>query len=145
MASLPCASSTCPNRRSDDAVSSLTVFALAVSLGQQTAWPLMNISQYAAQYPGVYFFRTGTTMCAAAMLLIAYTFWRDSRGHPFPEVKGASLQAGGREQRVHLRSKGPGPWAAFWFLLSGIGLAGAGIVSCYENNSVHTSSRFSCS
>ena len=65
------------------AVSSLTVFALAVSLGQQTAWPLMNISQYAAQYPGVYFFRTGTTMCAAAMLLIAYTFGGIAAGTPF--------------------------------------------------------------
>jgi hypothetical protein len=134
------------------AASSVAVFALAVARGQQTAWPLMNISQYAAQYPGVYIFRIGTMLCAAAMLLIARAFWQESRGGGGCSSSSSSsssssidrnpnggsgivMRAAGDQQ---LRPEAPGPWTAVGFVLSAIGLGGAGVVSCYENNSVHT-------
>ena len=125
------------------AASSVAVFALAVAQRQQTAWPLMNISQYAAQYPGVYVFRIGTTLCAAAMLLVARAFWLESRFAASSD-NGTGMNGGGvvllagDDDPLRQRPEAPGPWTAFLFFSSAIGLGGAGIVSCYENNSVHT-------
>ena len=56
------------------------VYPLSVLLGQESAWPLRNISQYAAHVPAVYFFRvagiaTGTLLVQAGLLLRRRASW----------------------------------------------------------------------
>ena len=125
-------------------LSIIASFVLAVVQRQQTAWPLMNISQYAANYPGVYIFRVGTTMCAAMMFLISLAFWREARAayvvNASTATKGVQVSGAGASNLYPLgrRREAPGVWTAVGFFLSAVGLGGAGVVSCYENNGVHT-------
>ena len=56
------------------------VYPLSVLLGQESAWPLRNISQYAAHVPAVYFFRvagiaSGTLLIQAGLLLRRRASW----------------------------------------------------------------------
>lgn len=56
------------------------VYPLSVLLGQESAWPLRNISQYAAHVPAVYFFRvagiaSGTLLVQAGLLLRRRASW----------------------------------------------------------------------
>ncbi len=50
----------------------MAVFAITVSLGQEPAWPLRNISQYAAHFPAVYIWRAGAI---SACVLLAQAGW----------------------------------------------------------------------
>ena len=93
----------------------LLVFVLAVSAKQQTAWPLMNISQYAATYPAIYFFRIGTSVSAVLLLGCTSSFYH----HRTP------LQLG--------------PFTLLVWIIAGVGLGASGLISCTENNGVHTS------
>ena len=101
------------------AFSSLLSLAISVAKKQQPLWPLMNISQYAAPYPSIYFFRVGTSISGFLLMLCSVSFWQH-RKHP------AST------------SLGLAPITIMGFFLSGLGLVGAGLISCFENNDVHT-------
>jgi hypothetical protein len=101
------------------ALSSLLSLAISVAKKQQPLWPLMNISQYAAPYPSIYFFRTGTSLSGFLLVLCSISFWQH-RKNP----ASASI--------------GLGPMTIVGFFLSGLGLVGAGLISCFENNDVHT-------
>ena len=102
------------------AISSLISLIISVSLNQQPLWPLRNISQYAAPYPSIYFFRIGTSISGILLIACAITFYQQRTNYK-------------------VRRVGMGPFTILGFLLSGVGLMGAGLISCVENNDVHTS------
>ena len=54
------------------ATACLLVFCIAVARKQQPAFPLKNISQYAATYPSIYIFRLGTALCSSCLFAVAY-------------------------------------------------------------------------
>ena len=102
--------------------SSILSLAIAVSLSLQPLWPLKNISQYAATSPAIYFFRMGTLVSGVLLVGCACSFY---------------------QQRHALTKIGMGPCTIFGFFVAGIGLGGAGLISCVENNGVHTTLAFS--
>jgi hypothetical protein len=83
------------------------VYIVSSALKQEHWWPLANISQYAAHYPSVYFFRAAST---ASGVLVA--------------------QAG-----LRLRPHGMRWWPVL--PLAGVCLVGVAVVSCEEDNKVH--------
>ena len=46
------------------------IFISAVITKKAPLWPLLDISQYAAIYPAVYFFRAGMTLCGGALAAV---------------------------------------------------------------------------
>jgi hypothetical protein len=89
------------------------VFTITVARAQQPAWPLKNISQYAACFPSVYFFRSGMLLCATALCAAGFAL-RPS----FPARVWVLLP------------------------VASAGLAGACTVSCAEDNAFHTACAF---
>lgn len=84
------------------------VFIISVARRQEPAWPLKNISQYAQHYPAIYFFRAG--------LVTAAVFLMQAGAALLPRVL----------------------WLPSLLWLAAIGAAGAAVVSCAEDNTVHS-------
>jgi hypothetical protein len=90
------------------AISWAVAFAVSVVSGQEKAWPLRNISQYAAHYPAIYFFRTGVI---GGALLIAQAGWiLNERRRRWPLL----------------------------LLPFGLCMSQAAAISCVENNTIHS-------
>ena len=83
---------------------------IAVHLKQLPLWPLKNISQYAAKYPGIWLFRFCCALCGFCTVAVGY----------FGYLKQTDRSKFG--------------WAA---IFCGLGITGAGIVSCTEFNTLH--------
>ena len=86
----------------------LLVFVVSVARRQEPAWPLRNISQYAAHYPSIYFFRAG--------LVTAAVFLVQAGAAVLPRVR----------------------WLPVLLWLMAVGAGGAAVVSCDEDNAVHS-------
>ena len=114
--------------------SSLLGLIISVANKQEPLWPLMNISQYAANYPAIYFFRIGTSISAILLIGISHTFFKERQLTRISSAASISTTSA-------INSK-IGAWTILGFLVAGIGLGGAGLISCFENNDVHTSLAF---
>jgi len=112
---------------------SVLSFILSVANKQETAWPLMNISQYAANYPAIYFFRIATSISAVLLLGVARSLYQNLDYFDSFDLGGDELLEESNP-KVHV-----GYWTIFGFFVAGIGLGGAGLISCHENNNIHTS------
>ena len=77
-------------------------------------------------------------MSACAMLVIAWVFWKESSINGKSDSNGTVML----RQSTHQRVDGASKWNALGFFLSAIGLGGAGLISCFENNTVHTAFAF---
>jgi archaellum biogenesis protein FlaJ (TadC family) len=87
----------------------VSVFIISVAKEQEPAWPLRNISQYAAHYPSIYLFRACGAAAATLFIQAGMALFRTAR------------------------------WTLPLLAISGGGLGGAAVISCTEDNDVHLS------
>lgn len=99
-------------------------FMISVGRGQIPAWPLADISTYAAEYPSVYVFRAGTCFAAIALVLMAIVISRDAEDN--------SKHSG------RCSAASPTVWEALLWLEAAVCLGAAGSVSSNEDRHLHT-------
>lgn len=102
----------------------ILAICIAIGLGKKKFWPLLQVSQYAATYPAVYFFRFGLNMSGFFLLIVGVQLCRQANILHLPKILK------------------PPKLIGIACMCCGLGLCGLSTVSCNENSDVHLSFAF---